>query len=296
MGMVKRLWIEMENYEWEFTGVSFKCPACSDGDSGTVEVPVIYEGMDEVDMPVSVMCDYCDTEFDGIINVDWNESNITLDEFQHIGTVSQPVRGFQDTPDIDWEDLYPPSQDQSDDRPYTLLIEDLNSIGRLVAQSEALADQKIMLRMLLVQTVTALETFLGDTLLMEVNSKEEAQKRLLMNNDLEIGTTKILLKDTFLVENFALQRLMQALKAVSYHNIRKVHKLYLCGLGLDITPGADDLKVINNSILVRHDCVHRNGRAKDSDLVNLIDRPQIEELIESIKAMANKIDDKLMPF
>ena len=63
---------------------------------------------------------------------------------------------------------------------------------------------------------------------------------------------------------------------------------------MDITPEPDDLVAINNSIRVRHDCVHRNGRDKESDQINVIDRPQIEQLIRSISKMADKINKALL--
>ena len=226
MGRVKDLWMEMENHEWEEIDALFKCPHCTEGDSGHVEVPVIYEGMGEVERPVTLRCHFCDTEFEGWITVDWDESKIALDDYRNLTVHSEPVRGFQNPPEIDWDDFYRPDHVQTDDGPYTLLVSNLNGINRLLTQSATLLDQELMLRMLLVQAVTALETFLGDTLLLEVNNREDAQKRLLMNNKLEIGTIKVLLKETFGIENFAHQKLMGSLRTVSYHNINKVQKLY----------------------------------------------------------------------
>ena len=293
MGRAKALWMEMESYDWEQTYFDFVCPSCSKETTATAEVPVVYEGMIEVDLPLSVRCDACSAEFSANITTNWDNSEILLDEFPETEIQAEPVRGFQDPPDIDWEYLYGPDGLDFGNSPYGLLIKTLDGISRLVEQADGVADRDIMLRMLLVQSVTALETFLGDTLQLEVSGKEESQKRLLMNNALGIGTTRVLLRETFGIENFAHQRLMQALKAVSYHNFKKVQKLYQCALSLDITPEADDLKIINNSILIRHDCVHRNGRSQDGEKINLIDRPQIEQLICSIRAMATRIDEKL---
>ena len=214
MGQVKALWMEIESYEWEEIDAPFKCPHCVEGDSGLVEVPIIYEEMGEVDLPITLRCHFCDTEFDGMLTVNWDESKIVLDDHRSLAVHSEPVRGFQNPPDIDWDDYYNPGHDQTDDCPHSLLTNNLSGIKRLLAQSVGLMDQDLMLRMLLVQAVTALETYLGDTLLLVVNSREDAQQRLLMNDRLEIGTTRVLLKETFGIGNFAHKMLMQSLRTV----------------------------------------------------------------------------------
>ncbi|MDA7430665.1 hypothetical protein PGB28_19555 [Primorskyibacter aestuariivivens] len=150
--------------------------------------------------------------------------------------------------------------------------------------------------MLLAQSVTALEVFLADSLILTVGGNTDVQAKLLRSKDLGIGSTQFKLADAIGVEDFARERLLQHLHAVSYHNMKKVSNLFRVGLGIDILPKGEQLDQLQAAIKIRHDCVHRNGIDRESGELHDIGQAYIMGLSEMLLSMAKSIDEKVDDF
>lgn len=300
MGRAKALMMEMEEAQWEESDVTFCCPKCKEEVSGSVDLPVVHEQGDSEDFPVTVVCDGCQTGFDGWVETDWDSCDIKLDDYPEVKVEACPARGNT----YDNEDLYDQEYFEWLDRQERLARPVYRAFSNTIDDIKALAtkvllDQQsqMLARMLLSQSITALEAFLSDTLILTVTNNKDAQGRLLRAKSLGIGQTSFKLEDASGVADFAKDRLLWHLRrGVSFHNLDKVSKLFKVGLGIDIQPGNPDLERIKKAIKIRHDCVHRNGIDGDTGNLHQIDQVVINQLTDSLLQMVQSVDQKIQAF
>tara|TARA_E500000305_G_scaffold85322_1_gene71376 strand:- start:2512 stop:2976 length:465 start_codon:yes stop_codon:yes gene_type:complete len=150
--------------------------------------------------------------------------------------------------------------------------------------------------MLLAQSITALEVYLADTLILTVANSKDAQKRLLRSKDLEIGNVKFSLADAIGVEDFSKVRLIQHLRAVSFHDLKKVRKLYRVGIGIDIATENEEFEQIQKAVTIRHDCVHRNGACRETGEVHQIDQQSLLSLTDTLLKVVRSVDEQVDDF
>lgn len=299
MGRAKALMMEMEEAQWEETDVSFFCPNCQDDVDGLTELPVVYHDADGHHLPVSVTCSACNMSFEGWVKTDWDSCEIEFDDHPEIEINASPVQGSS----YDYEDEYDQDyfewleQQERFSRPVYHAF--YTTIGEVKSLASDLSDDprsQMLARMLLAQSVTALEVFLADSLILTVGGNTDAQAKLLRSKDLGIGSTQFKLADAIGVEDFARERLLQHLHAVSYHNLKKVSNLFRVGLGIDILPKGEQLDQLQAAIKIRHDCVHRNGIDRESGELHDIGRAYIMGLSEMLLTMVKSIDEKVDDF
>lgn len=117
--------------------------------------------------------------------------------------------------------------------------------------------------------VTALEAYLGDTLMNVVKADVDAMHRLI-ENDKELAKKKLslaeMLEDCGLVE----RKVWEHLRSILYHNLAKVDVLYNIATGIRILHLVNDEESLFRAVMLRHDCVHRNGFDKDGNKLNIL--------------------------
>lgn len=298
MGRSKALMMEIEEAQWKESSVSFHCPNCNAKVEGFVDLPVVYEEGDEVNLPVEVSCSICSASFGGWLVTDWHRCDIALDDYPDTSVTANPARGFIDEYER-YDDAYFDwlgSQDLSSRPLLRAFTGTMSDVKALSLGLSADPKSQMLARMLLSQSITALEVFLSDTLILAVKQSGALQEKLLRSKSLQIGSRDFKLSDAVGVENFAREKLLDYLRAVSFHNLEKVSTLYRIGLGIEIIPDGEDAKEIDLAIKIRHDCVHRNG--KDQATGDLRNIPQVSllQLIESLRRMVNSIDLKVRTF
>ncbi|MCF6233388.1 MAG: hypothetical protein L3J36_09900 [Rhodobacteraceae bacterium] len=258
--------MEMEEALWEEGDASFYCPNCEDDVDGSVDLPVVYEHGHEENLPVSVLCFGCNNSFDGWVKTDWDSCEIELDDHSDIEVLAGPALGSSHDYD-DYDHEYYEWLEQQERSPRPVYLAFCKTIGDVKALTSGVAlDQKsqMLARMLLSQSITALEVFLADTLILTVANNKDAQGRLLRSKRLGIGNAQFRLADAIGVEDFSKEKLLEHLRAVSFHNLKKVTGLFCVGLGIDIMPKDEELERIQKAIIMRHDCVHRNGLDRET--------------------------------
>ncbi|AZQ68698.1 hypothetical protein EF888_17125 [Silicimonas algicola] len=157
------------------------------------------------------------------------------------------------------------------------------------------ADTKsqMLARMLLAQSITALEVFLSDSLIVTVANSPHAQGKLLASKDIGIGSKQIRLSDAVGVEDFATTALLEYLRAVSFHELKKANAFYRVGLGFNILPEADSLEAIQRFTRMRHDCVHKNGVDRESGELHQIDQESLLQLTNELSKMVESVDENV---
>jgi len=95
------------------------------------------------------------------------------------------------------------------------------------------------------------------------------------------------------LENFAFAMLISALRSNLFHDTKKAKALYEVALQINIIPEASVFDVIGNGILIRHDCVHRNGVKKDGSEFHEITLDGMMELFKAVRIMVDLVERKL---
>ncbi|MBY6067664.1 hypothetical protein KUW17_12980 [Leisingera aquaemixtae] len=301
MGRAKALMMEMEEAKWEETDASFYCPDCEKNVDGLVELPVVYEDGGEEHLPVSVLCFSCNQSFEGWAKTDWYSCEIELDDYPGLQVEASPVQGsihdYDDYDDYDQDYFAWLEQQERLSRPvFHAFCKTNDDIRALALGIQADQRSRMLARMLLAQSITALEVFLADTLILTVTNNRDVQSRLLKSKELQIGSTEFRLSDAIGFEDFAKEKLLQYLRAVSFHNLKKVTGLFRVGLGIDISPESSELEQIQKAIKMRHDCVHRNGMDRETGEVHEISQAFLLGLTETLLRMVKAVDEKVEDF
>lgn len=143
-------------------------------------------------------------------------------------------------------------------------------------------------RMLFIQIYSAIEACLCD-LLLGVAHIRKVQVRL-------FGGWKSLREERFSLETIAAQwdlpqkRLVRFLRDRQYHDFDEVNALYVMATGHTILPEEAPLAELRQSVAVRHDCVHRNGREKGDGALRKISQASLYSLLEVMRSVARKAD------
>lgn len=298
MGRAKQLMMEMEEAQWEEADVSFCCPNCEYDVEGSTSLPVVYEQGGEEHLPISIRCFSCDLTFEGWVKTDWFTCEIELDEYPEVVVNASPARGsISDYEEYDHDYFEWLEHQELSSRPILkAFLGTIDDVAALADQVSLDPKPQMLARMLLAQTVTALEVFLSDTLILAVLSHKAVQEKLLRSRSLEIGTKQFNLMDALGVEDFAKEKLLEHLRSVSFHNLTKVSNLYRIGMGVTILPEDDAAEVIQKAIKIRHDCVHRNGKNQETGELNVVTQQSLRHLTDTLSRMVRSVDDQVRAF
>ena len=114
------------------------------------------------------------------------------------------------------------------------------------------------IRLLYVNVITAMETYLSDAFIGIVGENQDIMRRFIETTP-EFKDEKILLSDAFVATDKAKKKADIYLMNVVWHNIRRVKPMYKDTLGIDFP---ENISAILRAVDDRHDMVHRNGKNK----------------------------------
>ena len=173
--------------------------------------------------------------------------------------------------------------------PFTIFMDSYHHTGDLLANIGKDDGRSLVNRLIFSHQVTALEAYLGDTLLNTVASDADAMQRLIDCDD-ELSKQKFTLaeirKDPKLVE----RKVREHLRTILYHNLGKVDALYGIALGIRILSLTDKKSDLFRAVMLRHDCVHRNGFDKDGLELSTFTREFVRETADMIRSLVESIE------
>jgi len=178
------------------------------------------------------------------------------------------------------------------DDPFTIFMSSYHHTGDLLADHGGDSGGHLVNRMIFSHQITAMEAYLADRLINEIESDSHAFERLLANDE-DLVKEKITLaeisKDAALVG----RRVREHLRSIQYHNLAKVDALYNIALGIRILNLASDKASLFRAVVLRHDCVHRNGFDKDGNELKIFTKAFVQETADLIKALIGSIERAL---
>ena len=143
-------------------------------------------------------------------------------------------------------------------------------------------------RLLFVNVITALETYLSDAFINSVVPSEDLMRRFIESTP-EFKSEKIPLAEVYKAVDEINKRAKSYLADVVWHNLGRVKPMYRDVLGIDFEPDLGDL---NRAIMKRHDIVHRNGKTISGEEI-WITKQDVTTLIEKVESFVRDIDRKL---
>lgn len=143
-------------------------------------------------------------------------------------------------------------------------------------------------RMLFVNAITALETYLSDALINTVVNRPKLMRRFIETTP-EFRSEKVALSEVFNAVEKIEQKARSYLIDVVWHHLDRVKPMYRNTLGIEFP---DDIGPLFKAILVRHDIVHRNGKTKAGEEI-IVTRDQITDLLRQIKSFVQSIDQQV---
>lgn len=184
----------------------------------------------------------------------------------------------------EWVDYDVPSN------PFSIFMDSYRQTSLLLVDHGKDDGRDLVNRLVFSHLVTALEAYLGDTLINAVAGDADAMQRLIDGDD-ELSKEKFTLaeirKDPDLVE----RRVREYLRAILYHNLAKVDVLYNIALSiriLNLTSNKDDLF---KAVKLRHDCVHRNGFDKNGNELVVFTKTFVSETANVIRSFVETIEN-----
>ncbi|KTB94081.1 hypothetical protein AO073_11050 [Pseudomonas syringae ICMP 11293] len=147
--------------------------------------------------------------------------------------------------------------------------------------------------LLYANVITAMETYLSDTMKKQLLTREAIRHRFVQTND--TFRDKISVQDIFRKLEGLNEEIVRAIDTMSFHNMDKTAGLYKAVLDTKF-PGAYMADLVS-AVGKRHDIVHRNGKTAQGKTINVTmkDVVQLIELVDStIKHIDKQIKDGLL--
>src|SRR5690348_638773 len=172
--------------------VHFHCPACHADNTLNVPVPEFdfaVESMADLSSEgqTELWCEFCETEFPASVWCSSSYCQFTLDDHPNI-VITGDAPFFSQADDDYWIDYDPPED------PFGICVITLDQMRTLVTDEPTHKDDPQLLnRMVLSQSVTALETYLFDTLVRRIFADRSLISRLL-ERDKHINQEKFTLR------------------------------------------------------------------------------------------------------
>jgi hypothetical protein len=133
--------------------------------------------------------------------------------------------------------------------------------------------------MVFAHRISAMEAYLGDTMINSVQADSAAFGRLLtLNKDLE--KEKFTLAEIHASPNFVNSKVRAYLRSLMWHNLPKADVLYKLVLGINLFAMIGEAKtaLLLKAVEYRHDCVHRNGYDKDGNRLQVFGLEYVAEV------------------
>jgi len=150
------------------------------------------------------------------------------------------------------------------------------------------SENKTLARLLYANVITAMETYLSDTMKKQALTREAIRRRFVQTN--EAFKEKIVVQEIFRKLEGLNEEIIQTIDTMSFHNLEKTAGLYKAVL--DTKFPSVYMADLKSAIEKRHDIVHRNGKSVQGKTVD-VTMEDVEQLIELVDATIKYIDKQI---
>lgn len=178
------------------------------------------------------------------------------------------------------------------DDPFAVYKDSYYMTGDLIADHGGDQGDHILNRMVFSHQITAMEAYLGDTLLKNTLDDTAAMSRL-MKQDRELLKERFSLIEVAESPDLVKNKIRDYLRGVVYHDLKRVDFLYKVSLGFPILNLTPHVEVMLEAIKIRHDCVHRNGANQAGEKLKLFTKDFVHRTADMIKDFVESIERKV---
>lgn len=143
-------------------------------------------------------------------------------------------------------------------------------------------------RLIYVNVITAMETYLSDAFINSVVTNPELMRRFVESTP-QFKSEKISLSDVYKAAEEIQLRAKSHLADVVWHNLSRVKPMYNDVLGIEFNVDLGDLIT---AVLTRHDIVHRNGKTKNGEEI-IVTKKDVKDLIMKVDNLIKEVDRSL---
>lgn len=186
--------------------------------------------------------------------------------------------------DNDYDDYYS-SVLLSNTEFHKTLVENLEKVNALLDLEVDEQLRQHHLRLLHINVITALESFLSDGFITTVMSDPALIRKFVETNP-DFTKQKFPLSELFQKTDVIEDEVKRYLRSLLWHNLEKIKPMYKKTLDIEFPENLGDL---HRAILTRHDLVHRNGKTKDDKEIPL-NRSHVSDLIELVRTFGEHVD------
>lgn len=173
--------------------------------------------------------------------------------------------------------------------PFQVFMDSYHGTGDLLAEIGRDDGRNLVNRLVFSHQVTALEAYLGDTLIKAVASDVQAMERLIVTDN-ELSKQKFTLAEIRNEPGLVERKVREHLRTILYHNLAKVDVLYNIVFGIRILSLPEKNVDLFKAVKLRHDCVHRNGFDKDGNELSIFTRTFVQEAADTIRTLVECIE------
>lgn len=224
----------------------------------------------------TLVCDACTKDFETHILCSIYETSVEIDGAIDLTWEVQPEG---DSEDLIWE-----IESTKQLEIYKKVTRDIVILLRMDHPEET---QATLNNMLYAQVVTSVEAYLSGIFIHTVVNSEELIRRL-VESDPELAKRRFSLGEIFTQWENLKVMVARYLKDLIFHDIKKIKPMYRSVLDIDF----GDVGWLFEAVLLRHDCVHRNGFDKEGNQ-NKIDKEKITELIQKCTHLVAIIEEDI---
>lgn len=175
------------------------------------------------------------------------------------------------------------------DSEYFLSFNNVLTNINIILQSEITGHAKEhLLGLLYINVITAIETYLSDAFIHKVFDDKSCLRKLVESNP-EFTKQSFNLSEVFTVYDAIEIKVKKYLLGLMWHNIKKIKPMYKVSLGVDFP---EDLSPLFKAIAKRHDLVHRGGKNKDGEPID-ISEEELRELVVYANTFVGSINEQI---
>jgi hypothetical protein len=170
---------------------------------------------------------------------------------------------------------------------FTQALDDIHLLNQLHPENQTLA------RLLYASVITAMESYLSDTLKKQVLDKESIRIRFIKFH--AFFKSKIAISEIYDELNGLKEKIVQVIDEMSFHNLSQVIPMYREVLAIDFP--IEDVPYLTQALINRHDIVHRNGKQKNGTHTptSIYDVSQLIDVVNKTVASVDlQIKDRML--
>ncbi|CDZ30746.1 Hypothetical protein NGAL_HAMBI490_56160 [Neorhizobium galegae bv. officinalis] len=270
---------EMHDEEpfWDYD-VSFLCPVCGHPGKGYMVTPI-----EDGETVEEISCLNPEDEHSWSVRIIRINSHTSA---RIDGQPETPVEvvpaGFPD----DWNEPEPEPD------AYGIFLKAIEEWRENVDDISRISSSNSRNRMLFITLYSIVEAYFSDAIVGAAQYDTNLQRKMLKHKSLK---DKQLSLETVLDNPTIVQDMVKtALQALSFHDLSLVNWISEQAFQKSILPkDSDDRKLIMMSVPKRHDCVHRNGRDKEGNQIEFIEREYLKKVATIFEGMAEALEDAI---